>query len=461
MKKFISFGNLNRNYKYILFAILFRLFNNSLSQINYYTAFEPLRLIPTDIQKEYSNHGIIRQIFYYLGTFIIAFIFSKIKDKKTQEESNKARNRGVTITLIYTEIQYDSKTSFFELLFMIFLMVLMEQLLEKYNNTFSHLDFWMIEIIIISYITSKLLKKEIYKHQKFVLYFNLIPILFKLITIILSYKGTEDDESNNKKKLKIIYIVYWYLIPIGLLFNFPLIITKSYVYVKMKYYMDLKYISANRLLKLYGLFGFIFYTFICSITTFIKCKKESETDIYDYICGISYDGYKYFESFTSYFLTSSEVKEIFLEILAIILGMISFYFYNYYCMMIIKYLTPVHYIFLSPIYFFFFKVFLIIYNIFYLIINKKGKFLEETDMNFTKEIFFLDVSGDIFCLIGFLIYLEIIQLNCFDLSFNVRDNIERRSRDESINMANIINPSDTFDEDDGDVQRIETVDSQN
>ena len=82
-------------------------------------------------------------------------------------------------------------------------------------------------------------------------------------------------------------------------------------------------------------------------------------------------------------------------------------------------------------------------------------------MKFTKEKFFLDVSGDIFCLIGFLIYLEIIQLNCFDLSFNVRDNIERRSRDESINMTNIINPSDTFDEDDGDVQRIETVDSQN
>ena len=129
-------------------------------------------------------------------------------------------------------------------------MVLMEQLLEKYNCTFSHLDFWMIEIIIISYITSKIFKKEIYQHQKFVLYFNLIPILFKIITIISLYKGTEDDKSNNKYKdnkgkLKIIYIVYWYLIPIGLLFYFPLIITKSYVYVKMKYYMDLKYISAN------------------------------------------------------------------------------------------------------------------------------------------------------------------------------------------------------------------------
>ena len=90
MKKLISFGNLNRNYKYIFYAILFRLFNNSLSQINYYNAFEPLRLIPTDIHQKYSSHGIIRQIFYYLGTFIIAFIFSKIEDKETEEELNKS-----------------------------------------------------------------------------------------------------------------------------------------------------------------------------------------------------------------------------------------------------------------------------------------------------------------------------------------------------------------------------------
>ena len=96
-------------------------------------------------------------------------------------------------------------------------MVLMEQLLEKYNCTLSHLDFWMIELIIISYINSKIFEKEIYLHQKLVLYFNLIPILFKIITIISLYKGTEDDKSNNKYKdnkgnLKIIYIVYWYLL---------------------------------------------------------------------------------------------------------------------------------------------------------------------------------------------------------------------------------------------------------
>ena len=87
-----------------MFAILFRLFNNSLSQINYYTTFEPLRLIPTDIHQKYSSHGIIRQIFYYLGTFIIAFIFSKIEDKETEEELNKSRSSEAIIKGSSTEV---------------------------------------------------------------------------------------------------------------------------------------------------------------------------------------------------------------------------------------------------------------------------------------------------------------------------------------------------------------------
>ena len=64
----------------------------------------------------------------------------------------------------YLRIQNYSKNSNLEFLIIIFLMVLMEQLLEKYNCTLSHLDFWMIELIIISYINSKIFKKEIYLH---------------------------------------------------------------------------------------------------------------------------------------------------------------------------------------------------------------------------------------------------------------------------------------------------------
>jgi hypothetical protein len=161
----------------------------------------------------------------------------------------------------------------------------------------------MIELIIISFLSSKILKKPIYKHQKFVLIFNLIPIIFKIITIILSFKGVEDDFSTNKfldnnGNLKLIYINYPILMPIGIIIYSPLMTMKSYINVKMKYFMDTKYISEYELLKLYGVIGAIFYTIICIISTFFQCKEDNENkNIFDYICGIIYNDKKYFENF--------------------------------------------------------------------------------------------------------------------------------------------------------------------
>ena len=39
--------------------------------------------------------------------------------------------------------------------------------------------------------------------------------------------------------------------------------------------MDLKYISANKLLILYGLFGTIIYIIICIVATFVECTQSS------------------------------------------------------------------------------------------------------------------------------------------------------------------------------------------
>ena len=97
----------------------------------------------------------------------------------------------------------------------------------------------MFELLIIAYLNSKIFLIQIYKHHLFVLFLSLFPILFKIITIVLAYIGNED----------IIYIKdnRWYLIPIGLIIYFPLITLKSYVIIKLKWYMDLKYISPNKL----------------------------------------------------------------------------------------------------------------------------------------------------------------------------------------------------------------------
>ena len=65
----------------------------------------------------------------------------------------------------------------------IFGWVFEEQAIEIYIKELGRLDFWMLELIIIAYLNSIIFHIEIYNHQKFVIYFNLIPIAFKIINI--------------------------------------------------------------------------------------------------------------------------------------------------------------------------------------------------------------------------------------------------------------------------------------
>jgi hypothetical protein len=85
-------------------AICCGLFNNALSQINYYNAFQPLRLLPTKDQEQYSNHGLIHQIFYYFGTFIISIIFSKSENRESKNEKSSIKKRETKDSNIYKYI---------------------------------------------------------------------------------------------------------------------------------------------------------------------------------------------------------------------------------------------------------------------------------------------------------------------------------------------------------------------
>ena len=473
-------GVINKNYKYILLALFFGVLNNSIEGINYYNTFETLRLVPSKTQVEYSSHFLIRQVFYYFGTFIISLIFKIYESRKNIKKKFYVNNRnsidssetnysgatdksGSQILLIYNGLKDYSKISIAYFLFIIFLWVLIEQIIEKYNRTLSHLDFWMFELIIISLLCAKMFKIEIYSHQKFVLVFNLIPIIFKVMTIILSFISNEDDKSVNKYKdndgnLKFLYLVYWFLIPISQFIYIPLITIKSYVYIKMKWLMDLKYISAHNLILFYGFIGTILYLTICIISTFLECKmsKENNTNILDYICAFKDDDNQklYFENYSLYFKISSDIEQILYEVLALILGIITFYYYKYFSIMIIKNLTPIHLILISPMYFFFFKLVLVIYNIIYKIVKKGSKFLDGSEMKYTKLKFFLDISGDIFSFIGFLIYLEIIELKIFKLNYNTRKNIIRRGEEDILICddfyGNIIDDEDEDEDEDND-----------
>ena len=111
------------------------------------------------------------------------------------------------------------------------------------------------------------------------------------------------------------------------------------------------------------------------------------------------------------------------RLIVIAFGMITFFFDKYYSTLIIKLYSPVHVIFSFPVQFFLEKTFLLIFTA---IFFNDNLFKEEGQV----KKFLMDESGDIISIIGFLIYLEIIELHFCKLDFNLSNNITFRANEE-------------------------------
>ena len=88
--------------------------------------------------------------------------------------------------------------------------------------------------------------------------------------------------------------------------------------------------------------------------------------------------------------------------------------------MIIESLTPIHLIFSFPIYYLLNKSYLSVINV----IKNGSAFVE--GIKYVKEKCILDFCSDFISILGYLIYLDIIELNFCGLDFNLRREILQR-----------------------------------
>jgi len=273
----------------------------------------------------------------------------------------------------------------------------------------------MFELLIITLLLKKMFKIDIYNHQKLAIAINIIPCFLKITAIILAFHRNFNIYPIYKKNI--------FLIPLGIILFFILITLRSFINSKIKWYMDLKYISHHKLLMYYGATGTLICLIICIISTFIECSKNILE--FNDICNISLNGKEnYIENLYIYFNGFKGI-EILVELSRILMGMITFFFNKYFYILIIKSLTPVYVVFSIPMFYFLQKSILLIIN---LILEHKC-FKEDNNIIHIKYI--LDISGDFVSLIGFLIYLEIIIINCCGLNYNINDQISSRSFNES------------------------------
>ena len=289
------------------------------------------------------------------------------------------------------------------------LWIMEENLVLIYVDIFQDLDFWFFELIIISLIYSKYFSFKIYKHQKLAMALSIgVGSILKIYNISISLAAGEDK----------IYTKYPYVFFFNFLY-FAIITARSYVHTQIKVFMDLKFISQRTLLIFYGITGTILCLIVGIIITYSPCPNNDAFK--SYICKINYENtIFYFDNMYSYI---ESYKNFLVRLIVIVIGIVSFFTEKFFNTLIIKFYTPIHVIFSFPIQFFIEKNFLLIFTAIFFV-EKLFKTKEQL------KKFLLDTSGDIASILGFLIYLEIIELNFCGLNFNLKKNIISRSEDD-------------------------------
>jgi hypothetical protein len=324
MGKYISLGKFNKYHIYILFGIIALIFKDIIYGYNYNDSFRTP--ISDGAQENFFEFNLIKHIYCYLVTMILSRFLYKYGTKKLDQDLKQIMPLKLIVTSTQTERESDtfindpifivksqrvnaySKKFFY---FIIFLWIVEEHLIEIFS-ILKDLDFWMIEIIILSYFNWKMFKIKAYLHQQLVMILNLLPTISKIISIIISFLDKYNNDGNyyeykypkgyEETKLKNLYVCFEFLVPVGILIYLTLITLRAYVNSNLKVFMDYKNINVFELLLIYGSFGTIISIVACLITTFVNCGEVgTKKNIYDYICKVQFSNKKYFDSFIAYF----------------------------------------------------------------------------------------------------------------------------------------------------------------
>ena len=276
----LSYIICNKNYVYIIYLTIAYLINSCIYYFNMNHTFETINIS----SEAFVSHNFIHRFFSFVGTFIISICFYQCekyysKSEKNEEAKNKKDNKHY---LIYND--YDNNLNNIEfILFYLFIViswVSIDYIIEYYIIIFKDLDFWMFESIFVCYLNSKMFNVNIYEHQKLAIGISLLSGITKICTIILSF--FEDKNAKYNYELPTFYIqsnkLYKniLIIALGITLYFCLICLRAYINLKLKWFMDIKYISQNKLFIIYGFFGSLIYFLISFIGTFSPAKKQKK-----------------------------------------------------------------------------------------------------------------------------------------------------------------------------------------
>lgn len=398
MSFFIGFGDFNRKYIYILGAICFKLISQLILGLGY-SVLNPIIIFKNQLNLSPINYFTS----FFLFSFIIGFIGFKLKNEEKEEYIDENYEKSSKIskrTNSISQFHFQNKKEIKKDLIIIGLFFVYIEIFDQYfySNSYGGLDYWMFEIIFLSFFMRKFFKKRNLLHQKISLYICVFSsFILKLISSFLVSREINSNE--NSKYINIYKSViekksHWIFIFIFILLFQLMNLSRAFANTKVKLLLDFLYINPFKILLTYGVYGTIFCAIYISFTFLLKEKINFLGDV------------------TSCF----EDENVFLTLLYTFLYGIFNSLKILFDIIIIKELSPFH---------MFAK-----YKIYYLLIQIILLFNGLQDEIYTK-FYIVEVTSDIICFFGFLIYLELIELRCKGLNYELKKSIINRSIKEN------------------------------
>ena len=344
------------------------------------------------------NHPIMLSICSSLGMtlsfipYLITIKRAKTEKQKKIEALESSQSKNINPLKInyeyndlYMEITYDKYKYIFLAAFMDFF----ETLLTFFFNQLINLNLWIIEIILISFLSFYVFGTKLYNHQK-------LSLIILVILGLLLDLYTNDFFLN----IDVDFLCLILRIISAILFSISMVL--------QKFIIEKKFASPYEICFIMGITSLIFYSICIIISSNISIKTDKIKNL------IKYNDKNYFDNFLSY-IEEINIYEI---IIFIIFALIEFFF-NLSILLTIKYFSPAHTI-----------IILVIAKAAPSIIN----LISLNDINKDDIITLITLLVIFFVL---LIFNEVIELNCFKLQDNTVKNIKERASNEFL-----INKSD-------------------
>ena len=418
MKKFISFGEYNILYKHILFYVFTKyIYDYALSDFLEAKANDLIHF-PKDI--------LIQQAFnYFISLIGSIFLFFYEKKQENQTHNNKypspkKKCSNNVIELIQNDLLEDKNLSISD--YFIILLLFLSMQINKAFFVFGlkGLDYWMHEIFFMSLINSKIFDIPIYKHKKIGIF---IIIFFCTLFKILSTINRIIDKENQK-----LYTFYPGIVSIGIIFYLIIIILRAYSFCKIKWICDAKFILPSKILLLYNCLG----TFLCFIASiiphFYPCTESYNNNIKanfkDVICKVKdeNDSKKlYYDNYSIYFKIFC--KDILVSIIIFVVKTTFCFFNKIFTIYIVKNLSPEYIICSNSIFYFI----AILTDICHFLLLKNLAQSQDNKIEGFNLYKYYEMIAEIFCFLGSLIYLELIELHFCQSDYNLKKNIKNRA----------------------------------